>query len=396
MVNEEIIKLVTPVVVIVIYLFFYSKRYNIFPIIPQLLILSIALFSSNFQWIYRILGQGIILLFILYAYFYKKYKLKTDYSKIFLCFLCFIFVSYIGNAIVKDSYVTSILNYISITLTVIPYVQICKQNVVKREVFRLFEFLGICLSIVAFVEYFATSSRVEVTFSNSNYLSFFLIVSLICSCSLYSKNKKIYRLLYVLIMLIGIILTGSRTTFLLSILAILFLLFNSKNFLKFLLPAAFVYIVCLPLFSEILQSRYKSISDDASVDARIEIFETSKNIIRDHPINGIGYAQFSNQYKKYLPVNTGFSFLIYSYDEIVTHNDFLRIIDELGCIAFLISLYFIVSLFVHIIKNEGLNNFYFCMLFIICIFSFTHNNLNSFLPWFFIALISDTFSKKNI
>lgn len=375
----DIIKLYTPIVVFLLYLLLYRYK-NRLPTLLQLVVLTIALLASNFQLFYRELGQVIIVLFLISTFcFNANFKLNISVLKILSVYLLFILLSCIGNIEDYGLYHASVVNYLSGALTTIAILGILKQEDIS-SLFRLFFWTGFLLSLVGIFEFISTGTRTEVTFSNSNYLSFYLVFSLICGCCIPGKENWLWW--KIVVILIGVICTGSRTTFLLSALLLAILKFDLKRLFKFIPLFAALAMLIHAVFGEVLIERFSSLEEDQSTLARIEIFESIKEIIERHPYNGIGYAQYQVKFQQYLPASLRSTSLISDYDEIVTHNDYFRIVGELGLLQFILCMFFIIYLFIQIYRMYGIRNFYFCSLILLCVFSVTHNNLNSFLAWF--------------
>lgn len=389
---EDLVKQYLPIVVLILYFGIFKRRIKHLTLPTELVVLSSAIFSSNFQFFYRELGQIIVVIYILYSYVTNKRIEKIKYAKILCVYAAFILLSIVGNSINFHSLNIAVTNYISISFTAYYLVKSCRDEKVRLDVFGVYTFLGIIISVVSVLEFLMTSTRSEVTFSNSNFASMFILVSLVFSLDYLKKTKSKMVYLVAIIMLVGIIGTGSRTTFVIGLLVLFLQLLSVKNMIKMSIPFVFVLAVLGSSLGETMFSRYDDIEEDASVLERLEIIEASKEIIKTHPINGIGYGQFQVQFMKYLPISV--ADLLLKRDEIVTHNDYLRIADELGLIAFAICIMFIVSLLLRIYKQYGIDSSYIGMLLAILVFSTTHNNLNSFVTWYIIGICYEATRKS--
>lgn len=391
---EELVKQYLPIVVLVLYFFLFKSKIKNLTLPTELVIISSAVFSANFQFFYRELGQALVVIFILYSFFTNQRKKKTSYGKILLIYGFFIMFSLIGNSINTKYLGIAVTNYISIAFTAYYLVKASRDECIRLDIFGMYTFLGVIIGVVSIVEFLLTAARSEVTFSNSNFASMFLLVSLVFSIE-YLKKRSPGMVNYVaVVMLLGIIGTGSRTTFVIGLAIMFFQLLSVKNMIRLSIPFMLAVAILGSNFGETMFSRYNEIDEDASVLERVEIFEASKEIIKARPINGIGYGQFQVKFLQYLPSSA--ADLLLKRDEIVTHNDYLRIADELGMIAFVICIGYVITLLFRIYKYYGIKSSYFGMLLAILVFSTTHNNLNSFVTWYIIGLCYEAIREKQL
>ncbi len=150
-------------------------------------------------------------------------------------------------------------------------------------------------------------------------------------------------------MILGVLAGKSRGAWLtLSIVAtIIILIYAMRN--KRLLVYGILAFICLGGFfvtSNDYKNRFISIADTTinnSNLARISLWKSSWNMIKDHPIVGVGLGQFGNEYQTKYFLEKKFS----HYNH--CHNNILKIWTEtgtIGLIGFLImSLYILLSNF---------------------------------------------------
>lgn len=187
------------------------------------------------------------------------------------------------------------------------------------------------------------SIRIPSFLENSNNLSAYSILSIFIVLSLLinSKNKKskaFYTSLLILL-LINIIFSQSRSALLAIVFGFLiFLILWNKRFLIFSLIIPTILFV-------IPQSRVRFIQifDSSQNSSRLNIWEITKLIIKDNPILGIGYENFSNVYSKYVQNNLSYS-IGEGYVAFHPHNIFLKFQVELGIIGTLIFILFLISI----------------------------------------------------
>lgn len=381
---DVLVKQYLPIAILVLYFGFFRNKFRNLLLPTGLLVISSAVFSSNFQFFYRGLGQMIVIVYIIYSFIKSRRRETSPFAKILLLYAFFILCSLIGNSINVKYFGSAVINYASIAITAYYLVRESKDEKVKLDIFGMFTLLGIIISVVSVFEYLMTAARSEVTFSNSNFASVFILVALVFSIEYLKKKKSKMVNAVAVVMLAGIMGTGSRTTFVIGLAVLFFQLLSVKNMMRLALPFIILIGILGSDYGETMFNRYDDMEEDASVLERLEIIEASKEIIKAHPFNGIGYGQFQVQFSRYLPHSV--ADLLLKRDEIVTHNDYLRIADELGLVAFSICMLFILSLLVRIYKLYGIDSSYLGMLFAILVFSTTHNNLNSFVTWYIIGL----------
>ena len=125
-------------------------------------------------------------------------------------------------------------------------------------------------------------------------------------------------------------------------------------------------------------------------------------IFKEHPINGIGLGQFKTKYKGYVNetiASYSDEVKIAAYGEpetnlapkeLMTHNDFLKVIAEGG----LIGIFSMLVVFWHIVKKLRFlfqfnrDNAYLSISLTasILIYSSFHNNITNFMFWFILFL----------
>ena len=180
-----------------------------------------------------------------------------------------------------------------------------------------------------------------------------------------------------MLLLAAIFCTGSRSILFIALPFYFFLYLRKKPWLFIMLT-----IIAVPFvinFTEKLgeMARVKDIAEDASILQRYEIFLVVKNIFEAKPLFGIGYGRFIEEFKYYLD---GDIVLLHAIDEIVTHNDYYRVLAELGLFGMFLFLFYIFRNAFYLFRIKY--DFAVLFLFILAVsYSFTHNNLNSFLFW---------------
>ena len=192
--------------------------------------------------------------------------------------------------------------------------------------------------------------RATASFKDSNTLGIYLsaIAPLIFGLTLYYfKGIKRIALIFVsFIALIGIALTYSRPTLLATYVAIFFLGLARRS--KFLVAILIIFTLVSPFLLP------KSVKDWAKAvdynpirfmcnDDRIAVYLNSLNMIKDHPLIGLGANTYMKNYKKY----KGFPEYhnIVTLDYMYAHNNFLHMAAEIGLVGLGIFIYLLYKLF---------------------------------------------------
>ena len=378
---EVFFKMIIPIINLIGTIVFIKNR-KLNKKVTFVIILFYGLFnlSANFSLIYRYLYQFIIFAFSLYSLRLIILRRKTFlFHYFFFFFLVSVLLSYfINSGFNSSSANTSLINYILVMISSIGIstIFIQEKNILLHlsDYLRKLLFYNSILIILIFV-YSGFGYRVEYTFSNTNYLAFFLGASMIFihMISLSDIKDNVTPML----LLAATFCTGSRSILFIALPFYFFLYLRKKPWLFILLT-----IIAIPLvinFTEKLgeMARVKDIAEDASILQRYEIFLVVKNIFEAKPLFGIGYGRFIEEFKYYLD---GDIVLLHAIDEIVTHNDYYRVLAELGLFGMFLFLFYIFKNAFYLLKIKY--DFAVLFLFMLAVsYSFTHNNLNSFLFW---------------
>lgn len=192
--------------------------------------------------------------------------------------------------------------------------------------------------------------RATASFKDSNTLGIYLsaITPLILGVTIYCLKgiKKSIFIIISLISVIGVALTYSRPTLLAVYLAMLLLIWVRRS--KFLIALLLMFTLVSPFIVP------KSVKDFAKQvnydpirfmcnDDRIAIFRNSFNMIKNHPVRGVGANTFMKNYKKYKESPEYMN--IVTSDTLYAHNNFLHIAGELGLIGLSIFIWLLYLLF---------------------------------------------------
>jgi len=206
----------------------------------------------------------------------------------------------------------------------------------------------VCMYVPVLEHYFNVANRLAGFFQYPNTFAIFLLVS-----ELILLNKEKYQQwdsVYLLIIVGGILFTGSRTVFVLALLSnmLVFLFFKNKKIRIFgilciIFGVAIVFLSELFLEESGIFGRLLQISlSESTFVGRILYYTDAFPLILKHPF-GLGYM---GHYYMQQSIQTG----VYSVQFI--HNDFLQIMLDVGWIPCLLFMAAIVESFLDK-KNSG-------------------------------------------
>jgi len=188
--------------------------------------------------------------------------------------------------------------------------------------------------------------RVISTFENPNLLAIFLVIVIPIALFMMLNERKLivkaYYALSVIIFIISLGLTFSRTGMLgfVAAIVIFIVLLNIKYILYLIIGG----ICIIPFLPSVLMSRIRSMSvHDSTVDYRLKIWETTMQMINDNFFTGVGYGSgaYMEEYNNYL-----------GKTKIVAHahNTVLEVFAESGVIGLIAFVVFIGQIYFNYIK----------------------------------------------
>lgn len=282
-----------------------------------------------------------IFLGILLSLFIKNKKIKIYFNYYFVSILILNIASLltcIWGVDNQDS-IFGFFRMFTVLLFVIILMQYDKEKI--KTSYKIIPASGIIMLIVCIIlkfvpnisEYFYSSNgRLVGFFQYSNTFALFLLIGI--AVLMYSDEKIKYKLLQISILILGILLTGSRTVFLLTLLVFIIYLFSKKDYkekIKISLILLVIVIISLVIawitnnFQTI--GRYLTISlNSSTLWGRIIYYKDALCLLRDN-IFGYGYMGYSYIYPTVQTANYTVKFV---------HNDFLQIALDYGIIPMII------------------------------------------------------------
>ena len=347
---------------------------------------SIPGFSQNFSFLYREVHQ-FIQIFLLFLLFYKFVN-NPKFLKLFyfpLIFLIFIVFSFVDSKFDSDA-LNQVIN-ICVALSVLVFIFLCIKNM--NDLIILLKYIGvlaIMVSISGIIEYVVTKvERIEGSFSNPNYFALFVGVGWVLVYCFFSKYQKI---IFLPIMVLAIILSGSRSALVFPVLMIFWQIYLYNKKLRYIfLGTVFLLATSLSIYGTSFIKDYDMSGSDAE---RYLFFQIAFNMALDHPWAGVGWGRYISEFSNYtstvdvITLESG-AIDVSQQERRVTHNDLLKILAELGFLAFIVSILFLIRTSFLLSKGVGGLVIFPCWAGMV-LFSLAHNNLNTAYSWFFILL----------
>jgi O-antigen ligase len=285
----------------------------------------------------------------------KKYDIKL--TSPILLFLMLVILSFLMNAL-RYSSLANMVDLIRLILAILTGIAIATSIKGKPSFITLLKTwsvsatLSSAISIYFFfskgngiatlfnmndlsvVEFYSIKFSNSIFFEDPNNLASYLLISIFITVGL-SVDKHInfkFKYIHLLVQLLGLVLTLSRSSFMACGMAILIFLFAYKitNY-KWIIPKVitiFMVLVYAVLFIESLDS-------DVSVLSRIGLWDVGLNMTLANPFLGVGIGNSSNVFNQYIDT----SLILYNPH---FHNLFLTISSEIGLVGFIsfISIFF--------------------------------------------------------
>lgn len=387
---SEYIKLIAPFGFFTVWCFFALKTRRAYLAGAALFFTSIVACSQNFSFIYREIHQLIQFLMISVALIFtclswKILKFNVVFSGlIFFITLSFLFVPLDSDAksqLVNIAAVIGVVNYLYLSL------KLPEDMKILMDYIALLSVLLACLGIAEYL--LAPGIRAEGTMSNPNYFGYFLGIGF---CIVSVQVSGLSRWVALAVIVFGILACGSRSAFALPLLQALWAAYRSGSFRKALLYVTIGSIVIVSMLVLNI-TRFSDVDASQGSDAERIIFAgIAFRMANDHPLTGVGWGRYISEFSNYsttaenLLTDAG-AVDVSGQDRRVTHNDLVRILAELGWVAFFASISVCISGLVKIIRWKGFGvDYIFGIWAGTVLFSMAHNNLNGGFFWFFFLL----------
>ncbi|AKA71917.1 O-antigen ligase family protein [Clostridium scatologenes] len=299
----------------------------------------------------------------------------TNYLTIFMCILAFIMFVSVSYAVDKGLALSETIRFVAYIAIffIIKYENHSKKclkffmnsyiiSVLITSLFGIYQyFTGFALDKRFMENYGYAKIKIAANMNNPNNLGAFLILAIfpILMVAIYEKNKlkKTSYISLVILMLVNIVLTGSRNA-IVGIIVGVIVLAVLYSFRLFILLG---FLGVIALFVPQVRERLLAITDKTQNQSRTYLWEIAKKMIKDHPLFGVGNGNYVSLHDKYTEIYPQFKF----YEDIKPcHNSYLKIESELGIIGgisflgILITSLLRVKKFITNVKDEYFKFFY--------------------------------------
>lgn len=313
---------------------------------------------------------GAVFAMILFLTYQKRKELQISLNlstygigMLFLCYACSVLA-----ARDKGMAFLGCLKILAVVLFWLMWQQFSAQR--REELFQAIPHIGTAtlgIALLAYVfpglkEHFYIADRLGGVFQYSNTYALFLLLGVIVLC--YQSKWKWTEKTELILLLIGIVFTGSRSVFVLTAILFLVLLFGRKEKrLEKLVAvgsaAAVVFILQYTVFHLDLERLGKITLDSSTLNGRFLYWMDALPIILRHPF-GLGYMGY---YYLQPQFQSGY------YVTRFVHNDILQIGLDAGVLAMFVLLAFILcNIFTR--KNNARNRLLLSVLFLHSLFDF--------------------------
>jgi hypothetical protein len=384
--NFDLIKQFAPIVFVCLWIFSVLRNKSSAYAGATLFFTGFVAFSQNFAFIYRQLFQFLQAVMAIYCIFdVLRQRRIFRFNYLFLVLLSSILVSLMFSQFDADAN-AQVLNIV-VAIAVVNYLyQMLRSDLVLGKVMSFVGLLAVVESIFGLLEFVGNLGvRSEGTFANPNYFALFLGVGF---CIVYESRRGTRRNVSMALLLIGILISGSRAGFLLPVLSVSWSLHRMRKTSHVIIYGA-VGAVAL---GALILSGVTRLSDTASregSDAERVIFaRIALRMANDHPLTGVGWGRYISEFGHYSSaaeeILTGSGEVDVSNQERrVTHNDLVRILAELGWPSFFLAIFSLMRGGFKIWRFGESSFAYFVPIWLGTVsFSFAHNNLNGAFFWF--------------
>lgn len=280
-------------------------------------------------------------------------------SMIVLCVIMFLSTSYAYSKSVSLSESARFLTYIILIFIIKNEFSINKKFDFLFNVIYIPSFF---IALFGIIQYFTgwearvitdNVLRMESTLGHPNVLGAYIILLIFPLIMLTIKenrtNYKIFNIVLIILLLVNLALSQSRNSWLALVLGciILSILYNWR-FLLIIVGAG-----ALSLLSPKILYRLSQFNSSRLNEGRINIWKTAVEMIKDHPILGIGNGNFTELYDSY--VERFPQYRMEGYEGFPTHNSYLKMLTELGIpgiIAFMVMLFLVVKRVIYVYLNS--------------------------------------------
>jgi hypothetical protein len=388
--SAEEIKLFVPVLVLGAWVLFALKVRSFRVAAASLFFASLAAASANFSFVYREIHQAIQAAMVARVVIETlRTKRTLRINGVFLVLFAFVAVSLLFAPFDADAR-AQLVNLV-VAAGVVNFLFHAVPD--RQRLGRVFSFvaqIAVLVAVVGIIERITgASERSEATFSNPNYYAYFLGLGF---CLVWSSRAGPKRWVGLVLVLVALVLSGSRIGLVFPVLQVLWSAYRARGLGAVIAGGAVAVGVAWALTVS-GATRFSDRDATQASDAERRILVTIALLMgRENPVTGVGWGRFPVEFWSRAAgasvVHTDAGTVdAATRDRAVTHNDFLRILSELGYVALGAAVLLCVNLSFVLLRHKGFGMQHLVPMWVGSIaFSMTHNNLNSALFWFVFLL----------
>ena len=365
-----------------------KNRITFAGIVSALIIFCLPFCTISIAGIGLLFLLGLPLLALTFINVFNDYwhKPVKEYAAWLFVFFAYSFLSMLWAPDVSSNTVYTYVKVFCVTICLVTneYLEADKKMMIIASACSC---ILICVFIltgaygVGYIEGRATIAVFGVA-QDPNYIAyvFYFTIAILINCLIHAESfaLKCFSLLLVSLILLCVLLTGSRgATASVIVLTVALILFKNNKSPKIILATIIVAVAILVIFPKIVQYLPSEIANRYTYHQIFETNATGRTVIWKHSLKAI-FENFSTATFGY---GIGTSVAVVGR---ATHNHFLQIWVEEGIIGLIIYLGFLVRLFGELRKNS--NVICSCVLIAAVVMSLTLSTNTSYYYWGIVAM----------
>lgn len=324
---------------------------GLFIFATAMIILTGTIGGGYFEYVSSVLTILLLFVEIYFIFRFKKFQVACDIN---MAALLILIVSYLVTTIWAIDSGMAFLGFIKFLPVFLYFLLLCQMEEQRERIIALLPLLGSLMTIFSFVmmqftafkEYVTVAGRLAGFFQYPNTYALFLLVCLIVAVyQIDIKHPDWLCIGYILVLLFGIYMSGSRTAFLLTAATIMVLAMAKKEVRRFVLPG---FLICLVLAVVITvvsgnQSGFARFTtmftNSSTMLGRFLYDRDAVTLILRHPF-GMGYYGY---YFTQQEIQTGV------YSVVNVHNELFQFMLDVGVIP---AVLFYVSILKSVLSRK--------------------------------------------
>ena len=329
----------------------YKKAENIDVLLLKIfLFISPFLFGLYYEFSSYFAQIFILIILLIKLYKNKKCKINLNFSSIALTIIS---VGYLLTCIYAVDKGMAILGFLKFTIPLTFGFLLMQYNQEETiDMMKLIPISGVIMVIISLLfkyipflpnVFYLQNGRMMGFLQYANTFALFLLIGIIYSANYIKGKTKV--IIYNIILLLGILISGCRTVQVLTLLNYIIMIVKKKELRIYFIALLIVtiagtitYVLITRNFNTI--GRYLTISTASrSLQERLLYYKDAIPLILNHPF-GLGYMGYSYIQPQ---IQTGI------YQAAYVHNDFLQLILDIGIIPTII---FVIAIIKNLISKE--------------------------------------------